>query len=133
MATSRMRGVRRIILSVIFGTLLAGGATLFAQGDPPKAKAAASSAKPSPAAVKKGQELFKANCDVCHNADSLDRKIGPGLKGISKRDTFANGDKGGIEGIEHRIATGTDTGMPAFKDKLSATQVRDLIAYLKTL
>lgn len=132
MATIRRGGFGRIILLVLFGIFFVGALTLFSQSDPPKAKAAASE-KPSPAAVKRGQVIFKANCDVCHNADSLDRKIGPGLKGVSKRETFANGDKGGIPGIENRIATGTDTGMPAFKDKLSATQVKDLIAYLKTL
>src|SRR5438132_10574699 len=28
----------------------------------------------------KGKEVFEANCAICHNADSEEDKVGPGLK-----------------------------------------------------
>src|ERR1700693_1427010 len=40
----------------------------------------------------KGKEVF-GQCAVCHNADSTDKKMGPGLKGLFKRDKLANGKK----------------------------------------
>ena len=33
-------------------------------------------------AVKAGQEVFGANCQMCHNPDSNEALIGPGLAGI---------------------------------------------------
>src|SRR5438309_1385739 len=40
--------------------------------------------------AKKGEAAFD-NCAVCHNADSTETKIGPGLKGLFKREKLVNG------------------------------------------
>ena len=40
------------------------------------------------AAVARGKELFQQKCSTCHYDTSDAKKIGPGLKGISKRGTF---------------------------------------------
>ena len=41
-----------------------------------------------------GKELFASkNCALCHNADSEEKKIGPGLKGLYARGTMADGTK----------------------------------------
>ena len=40
--------------------------------------------------AKKGQSVFD-NCAVCHNSDSTETKIGPGLKGLFKREKLVNG------------------------------------------
>ena len=130
MVTNRIKRVGWIGSCLLLGICLAITGSIFGQSDTAKPKAAETKLTP---AAKRGQELFNANCQVCHNADNADRKIGPGLKGVSKRATFANGDKGGIEAIEHRIKTGTDTGMPSFADKFNDAQMKDLIAYIKTL
>ena len=45
----------------------------------------------SAADAAKGKANFEANCSVCHNADSTERKMGPGLKGLFKHDKLANG------------------------------------------
>ena len=36
--------------------------------------------------AKKGKSNFDDNCSVCHNSDSEERKMGPGLKGLAKTD-----------------------------------------------
>ena len=30
----------------------------------------------------KGKDVFESNCSVCHNSDSTETKVGPGLKGL---------------------------------------------------
>jgi len=81
----------------------------------------------------KGKEVFEQKCAMCHFADSDQKKIGPGLKGISKRGTFTvNGNKVTTESLRTWIENG-DSQMPGMKDSLDAAQIRDVVAYVKTL
>lgn len=79
----------------------------------------------------KGKAVFD-QCAGCHNADSAEAKMGPGLKGLFKKDKLANGKKPTEAVIRTQIDAGGN-GMPAYKDVLSDTEKNDLIAYLKTL
>jgi len=81
--------------------------------------------------VAKGKEIFE-QCGVCHNADSDEKKMGPGLKGLFKKDKMANGKKPTEANIRSRVDEGGQ-GMPAYKDMLSDQEKDDLMAYLKTL
>jgi len=88
--------------------------------------------KSSGSAVK-GKEVFEQKCSICHFADSSARKIGPGLKGLSKRGTFSvNNKKVTTENLTTWIENG-DSLMPPFKDVLDAQQIKDVVAYVKTL
>ncbi len=82
--------------------------------------------------VAKGKQVFQANCAVCHNADSDQKKMGPGLKGLFKRAKLADGKKPTEANIRARIDDGGN-GMPQYKDTLSDQEKNDLVAYLKTL
>ncbi len=88
-----------------------------------------------PAAAKgdaaKGKEVFD-QCGVCHNADSDEKKMGPGLKGLFKKDKLTNGKKPTEANVRAKIDEGGN-GMPAYKDMLSDQEKDNLIAYLKTL
>src|SRR3954464_6952372 len=97
-------------------TLAAGGKVMLSA---PKGNAA------------KGKEVFE-QCGVCHNADSDEKKMGPGLKGLFKKDKLTNGKKPTDATVRAKIDEGGN-GMPAYKDMLSDTEKDDLIAYLKTL
>ena len=79
----------------------------------------------------KGKEVFQA-CSVCHNADSDEKKMGPGLKGLFKKDKLANGKKPTDVNIRAKVDEGGN-GMPAYKDMLSAPEKDDVLAYLRTL
>jgi len=79
----------------------------------------------------KGKEVFD-QCSVCHNADSDEKKIGPGLKGLFKHATLKNGKKVTEENVRAFINTGGN-GMPSYADLLSDTEKNNVIAYLKTL
>jgi len=85
------------------------------------------------AAVARGKTIFQQKCTVCHYDNSDQKKIGPGLKGISKRGTFSvNGNKITDESLKTWIENG-DQLMPGLKDSLEASQIKDVIAYVKTL
>jgi mono/diheme cytochrome c family protein len=87
-----------------------------------------SAADPDPA---KGKDLFD-QCSVCHNSDSDERKMGPGLKGLFKKGKLSNGKPANEANVRAVINEGGN-GMPAFADLLSDQDRDNLIAYLKTL
>jgi cytochrome c2 len=86
-------------------------------------------AKPGDAA--KGKDVFD-QCSVCHNADSTETKVGPGLKGLFKMDKLVNGKPVTDANVREIINMGGN-GMPAYADQLSDQDKNDIIAYLKTL
>ena len=95
------------------------------------ALAAGSSSAFAAGTAAKGKEVFD-QCSVCHNADSDEKKIGPGLKGLFKKDKLSSGKPANEANIRTQINEGGN-GMPAYKDILSDQEKEDLIAYLKTL
>jgi mono/diheme cytochrome c family protein len=102
--------------------LFALGAALI--GAPPPAAASGDTAK--------GKELFEEQCSVCHETASTEKKLGPGLKGLFKRDKMANGKKPTVENVTKVIQEGGN-GMPAYAEILSKEELEHVLAYLKTL
>lgn len=88
--------------------------------------------KSAPGVAAKGKEVFESNCSVCHNSDSTEVKVGPGLKGLFKRATLNNKKKVTEANVREMINMGGN-GMPSYEDMLSAAEKADVIAYLKTL
>jgi len=85
-----------------------------------------------------GKKLFDQNCTLCHIPTSTQTKIGPGLKGVLKNKELPYSHRPATvanvrEQIEKGNAQGKPMPMPPFGSKLSATQINDVIAYLKTL
>ena len=79
----------------------------------------------------KGKEVFE-QCSVCHNADSDEKKMGPGLKGLFKKEKMVNGKKPTEENVRAIVNAGGN-GMPGYEDLLTAEERDHLLAYLKTL
>ncbi len=85
------------------------------------------------APAREGARLFnEKSCADCHYTDRIDTKIGPGFKGLFKRDTLP---------VSGRAVTGDNVrkqlktpfrAMPPFAD-LSEEEVEALLAFLKTL
>ncbi|MEO8096678.1 MAG: cytochrome c [Acidobacteriota bacterium] len=80
----------------------------------------------------KGKELFESNCSVCHNSDSDERKMGPGLKGVSKHEKLANGKAPTDANVIEFLNAGGN-GMPGFADLLTGAEKADILAFLKSL
>jgi len=79
----------------------------------------------------KGKEVFE-QCSVCHNPDSAEKKMGPGLKGEFKKEKMVNG-KAPTDANVRALVNAGGNGMPAYNDMLTDAEKNDLIAYLKTL
>jgi len=89
-------------------------------------------AAPAGGDAEKGKAVFEDNCAVCHNADSDEKKMGPGLKGLTKKAKLKNGKAPTDANLKALINTGGN-GMPAYSDMLSDEERDNVIAYLKTL
>ncbi|MBM3740398.1 MAG: c-type cytochrome [Acidobacteria bacterium] len=79
----------------------------------------------------KGKEVFE-QCSACHNADSDEKKMGPGLKGLFKKAKMADGKAADEKNVRQKIDQGGN-GMPAYEEMLEKKDKDNLIAYLKTL
>lgn len=115
-----MSGSKRLALSLAAFAL--AGFSLSAQ----EKKAAGKAGDP-----KEGEKLFE-QCSVCHAADSEEKKMGPGLKGLFKHDKLKNGKKVTEENVRAIINAGGN-GMPPYEEMLSGDEKNHIIAYLKTL
>jgi len=123
--------VKRNYLVLGIATLALAGA-LLAQDPPAKTTPKKASHGAAGSAVR-GKAVFETKCAMCHFADSDAKKIGPGLKGISKRGTFTvNGAKVTTESLTTWIENG-DAQMPGMKETLEPAQIKDVVAYVKTL
>lgn len=108
---------KSLSLFILGAFALAGSASVYAQGQGDPAK---------------GKETFE-QCSVCHNADSTERKMGPGLKGLFKKSKLdSNGKPVTDANVLDKINEGGN-GMPPYKDTLTADEKTNLLAYLKTL
>jgi len=119
---------------VVFGIMtLAVAGALLAQDQPEKTAPKKAAGHGAAGSAARGKEVFEKKCAMCHFADSDAKKIGPGLKGISKRRTFTvNGNKVTTESLTTWIENG-DTLMPPMKEALEPAQIKDVVAYVKTL
>ncbi len=79
----------------------------------------------------KGKETFE-QCGACHNTDTDEKKMGPSLKGLFKKDKLTNGKKPSDASVLDVINKGGN-GMPPYEELLSTEEKANVIAYLKTL
>lgn len=117
---------KSLIAVSCLAAMLSGGLLMAQEKGKGKGKGAAAGN------VAKGKEAFEVNCAVCHNADSEERKMGPGLKGVSKHAKLANGEAVTDAAITKFINEGGN-GMPPFGDILTPGEKADILAFLKSL
>jgi len=77
----------------------------------------------------KGEDVYE-QCSGCHSIDTGEKKVGPSLKGLFKKQKLLDGRPATEKNIRLVIRRGMD-GMPAFEAILSADQLDLLIAFLK--
>ncbi len=76
--------------------------------------------KPDPAAIKRGQEAYTQNCQVCHGPDRAGSDAGPSLLGIGNRISLDH---------LHRIITYGNGRMPPLPH-VADSAISDLLAFL---
>ena len=78
-----------------------------------------------------GKELFETKCALCHNADSKEKKIGPGLQGV-KDGKLPSGKDATYDNLLDNLNKGGN-GMPAFEKLITQEEKDNVIAYVLTL
>ena len=105
----------KIFFQVLFGAVLIGAVMVAA-----------------PADVEKGKETFE-QCSVCHNVDTDEKKMGPSLMGLFKKEKMTSNGKKPTEANVKAVINAGGNGMPAYADMLADDEKTNLLAYLKTL
>lgn len=80
-----------------------------------------------------GAALFKSKCAICHGADGKgDTSMGKTLKvrDLTSQEVQKQSDEQLTAAIRDGMANGK---MPAYKDKLSDAQIKDLVAFIRSL
>ncbi|HTW45170.1 MAG TPA: cytochrome c [Acidobacteriaceae bacterium] len=83
------------------------------------------------ASAQTGADVYKSRCQMCHGADgSGNTPAGKAMKAIP----FKSPDL--VKKTDAALIAATESGkgkMPAYKGKLSDAQIKDVIAYIRTL
>lgn len=114
---------------VVFCT--SAGYFFLATGEPTEAEEQVSEVSVS-ADAQKGGALFDSKCSFCHYADRTDSKMGPGLKGVLKGEKLPVSGKPAMPENAIQQLLNPYRNMPSFST-LSEQEIKDLLAYLKTL
>jgi mono/diheme cytochrome c family protein len=102
------------------------------------AKPAAAAAKASPESIASGETIYKRQCQMCHGATGVgDGPAAKTLKGkLPNLTDKATMSKVTDEDIHELVENGKKSeigNMPAFKSKLKAEEIQDVINYVHTL
>lgn len=100
-------------------------------GSVPVVLAAAAAPQEGAGDATAGKETFE-QCAICHNVDSDEAKMGPSLKGLFKKEKLQSGKAATEQNILAVIKEGGN-GMPGYEDLLEADEMKNLIAYLRTI
>jgi mono/diheme cytochrome c family protein len=123
---------RKALCFAIGCLALASTCTLFAAAQKSSPASKSGATVNNPAIVASGAKIYAKQCAVCHYATTKEKKIGPGLANIYTVGKYANGKK--VDDASMRVwieAGGKD--MPGLKESLKPNEIRDLLAYLRTL
>jgi cytochrome c6 len=74
-----------------------------------------------------GADTYKAKCAMCHGADGKGKMAG--TKDLASADVQKQSDAD----LTKTITDGKPPKMPAYKDKLSADQVKEVVTYIRSL
>jgi mono/diheme cytochrome c family protein len=122
--------MKKVLTAVSCLALMLSSGMLVAQDK--GAKAGKTTGKAAAGNVAKGKEVFESYCVVCHSADTEERKMGPGLKGLTKHAKIVNDEPMNDANLMKFINEGGNS-MPAFADQLKTTEKADILAFLKSL
>jgi mono/diheme cytochrome c family protein len=101
---------------------LAGGCSDSADSQP----------RPLSAQEARGQRLYQSTCATCHRPDSTAPLNGPGMKDLFKKAYLPSGAPANDERVGEVIRMGRKN-MPPYGQVFDDSQIRAIIAYLKTL
>lgn len=97
-------------------------------------QSSAAAATPSPAEIAGGASIYKEHCAKCHKEDGSGGKVD--VDGVTiNAENFVSEKMKKMDDAKYYkyIAKGIpDEGMPAFEDKLTEAQIKDVVKYIRT-
>ena len=88
-----------------------------------RSPASAGAAPPDAAESRTGEQLFSTSCGFCHQDGGRVAGRGPKLAGTERTDEY----------LLNRIRVGKEGAMPAFGRAFTDTQIKALVAYIRSL
>jgi mono/diheme cytochrome c family protein len=114
----------RICVALLFFALLAAALPACNRGKQTPLHATAAQTE-LPANIGRGKSIYLAQCSACHGRDGTGGQVGPALRNESTRRSTAQ---------VRSIVLNPEPPMPKlFPARLSASDVRDVAAYVETL
>lgn len=129
-----MRGMGFVVIFII--TLLFALTEFSLQSQSSKEAFPANMQKGADAKIARGKKAFSDICEDCHDPASNAVRIGPGLKGVFAQAGHKHADGTQqvhtLDEIQKRLERGGEN-MPPMLGILTADQIDDVLAFLKTL
>src|SRR5687768_8146935 len=123
----------RVLAGVVLSAIMGIGAATVLMSPPSHA-----AGEPQAAGdAVKGKVIFNDNCAFCHNEESSEAGVGPGLKDLFKWPAHKLSD--GTDHAEHTVdiikkqVTEGGGGMAPMGENVKGQDLEDLVAYLQTL
>lgn len=128
------------LLLILFTTTLvmatqgAPSATLPRRGGNPVAAKVMNPVPSTEASIEAGRKIYRQHCPRCHGPEGRGDGGGAGAGGQPADFTDAEWEFGGSDGeIFAAIAQGTSADMEAYAERIPATEIWNLVNYLRTL
>lgn len=121
-----------LAVSAIVSVCAFSAGAMSGNGRPPSGAEARIVIRTDDESIALGRKLFDAKCGFCHTANSTEKTVGPGLKGIMKGEKLPASSKPATpENIAEQMNIPYQD-MPSFS-YLSEEDINNIIAYLNTL
>ena len=114
--------------------LHAQGVTMPRRGGNPVAAKVMNPVPSSEVSIDAGRKIYRQHCPRCHGPEGRGDGGGAGAGGQPADFTDAEWEFGGSDGeIYAAIAQGTSADMEAYGERIAATEIWNLVNYLRTL
>ncbi len=80
----------------------------------------------------RGRKLYDLHCGTCHHAYTSSDLNGPSMSGLFRKPYMPSGTPANDDRVSDVILMGR-AKMPAYRSRLTPQDLRDLLAYLRTL
>jgi mono/diheme cytochrome c family protein len=135
-----MNALKIAVIAALLGLSIVACSQSSAPTNSPAPTNTASTAPPAAAVtpidvLASGKELYATNCQICHKDTGKGGKVTVDGKKLDPIDLTSDKMKkhDNAKLMEHISEGAPDDGMPAFKDKLTRDEIKEIVVYVRSL